>query len=91
MTDLEATNGMKYSAESVFIEAFKHLHNETKQWLKKKKMKINDNEIGWIITVPAIWNDEAKDKMKYWAIKSGIINELIPNQCKIERVRNELI
>ena len=83
VAELEATNGVKYSAEAVFIEAFKHLHNETKQWLKKKKIKINDEEIGWIITVPAIWNDEAKDKMKHWAIKSGLINESIHNQCKI--------
>ena len=45
--------------------------------------KINDDQIQWIVTVPAIWNDEAKHTMKEWAIKAGLVDENIPNQCKI--------
>ena len=36
-----------------------------------------------IITVPAIWNDDAKNKMKEWIIKAGLVNKNIKNQCKI--------
>eukprot|EP01084_Bolivina_argentea_P020120 37435_1 len=81
--ELIATNGKKYPSEKVFIAAFQHLQKETKVWIQKKRFQVKDNEIQWIITVPTIWNDEAKHKMKQWAIKSGLIDANIPNQCKI--------
>ena len=81
---LMATNGNKVAAENVFIAAFQHLQTEANKFLKKKKIRgINNNEIQWIITVPAIWNDTAKSKMEQWAIKAGLVDENIPNQCKI--------
>ena len=68
----------------VFVAAFQSIHKEAKRFLKKKKIKnIEDNEIQWSVTVPAIWNDEAKYKMQRWAIKAGLVNENIQNQCKI--------
>eukprot|EP01083_Nonionella_stella_P013584 38221_1 len=81
---LTATNGHKVSTEKVFIAAFKHLESEALKFLKKKKIKdIDNSEIQWIITVPAIWNDTAKYKMKGWAVRAGLIDPKIPNQCKI--------
>ena len=83
-TQLTAVNGKTMDSESVFVAAFKHIQNEAKRFLKKKKIKnIKDHEIQWIITVPAIWNDEAKELMKQWTIKAGLVDKDITNQCKI--------
>ena len=82
--ELIASNGRKCSSDFVFISAFKHIQEEAFKFLKKKKIRgINNDEIQWIITVPAIWNDHAKHQMKQWAILAGLINKNIPNQCKI--------
>ena len=80
---LIAVNGKTCDSQQIFIAIFKHIHKQCKKYLKKKKIKVKNNEIQWIITVPAIWNDQAKYKMKQWAIKSELIDEKIPNQCKI--------
>ena len=81
---LTATNGKTVKSSIVFIAAFKHLHNLAKTLLQRKRIKnIKDDEIQWIITVPAIWNDEAKYRMRQWTIDAGLVNPEIDNQCKI--------
>merc|ERR1719281_1916067 len=66
---LTATNGKTVSADIVFVAAFKHLQGLAKKMLRKKKLRgIKDKNIQWIITVPAIWNDATKYKMRGWAI-----------------------
>eukprot|EP01083_Nonionella_stella_P081209 223580_1 len=82
--ELIAANGQKCSADFVFISAFKYILSEALEFMKKKKIKhVQQDEIAWIITVPSIWNDAAKHKMKQWAIAAGLVNTNIPNQCKI--------
>ena len=68
---LTATNGLQMNSSKVFIQVFKYIHNNCLQWLYHKGLRYNDNEIEWIITVPAIWNDEAKNCMKEWAKLAG--------------------
>ena len=80
-TELEAINGIKYSSERVFIEAFKHIYLECKRYLKKNKIKVFDREIEWILTVPSIWNEKAKYKLKQWAEKANLFK--YHDQCKI--------
>eukprot|EP01084_Bolivina_argentea_P248128 415034_1 len=61
--ELTAANGKKMKSSIVFIAAFKYLQTLAKTYLKKKRIKnIKDSDIQWIITVPAIWNDNAKIK-----------------------------
>eukprot|EP01084_Bolivina_argentea_P304274 525438_1 len=82
--ELIATNLSKYPAENVFVAAFKHLHKQSKMWLERKQIQLQHDQIQWIITVPAIWNYAAKNKMKQWATKAGLINYTnVENQCKI--------
>ncbi len=85
--DLRATNEKRYSSELVFVAAFKQIQKEAKSYLGRlddiDMNEISEDEIQWIITVPAIWNDEAKNTMKEWAMKAGLIQKDIPNQCKI--------
>ena len=49
----------------------------------RRKYKLEQGNIQWIITVPAIWNDEAKNKMKEWATKAGLVDDELNNGCKI--------
>eukprot|EP01084_Bolivina_argentea_P239557 402620_1 len=95
---IPASNGHgRELSETVFVaclkwlkeEAKKFIHNLTKKpKFKKKKFTVSDHEIKWILTVPAIWSEKAKQKMKDWAIKAELIksendNDYIPGQFKI--------
>lgn len=81
--ELIAADGTRYPSDKVFIAALKHLQRESEKFLRKKKIRAQKHEIGWIITVPAIWSDSAKYKMKKWVIKAGLAEERVPNQCRI--------
>eukprot|EP01083_Nonionella_stella_P114023 336738_1 len=80
---LTADNGREYSSELVFIEAFKFIQKESKEFLRKKKMKFKKEQIQWIVTVPAIWSNKAKHMMKQWIIKAGLVDANDRTQCKI--------
>ena len=82
--ELTAMNGKKYASEKVFVEALKYLKCEAQKYFRKLRVgKVKDSEIQWILTVPAIWNDYAKNQMKEWAIKAQLINRNVENQLKI--------
>ena len=81
-------NNMTEDSQTVFVAQLKFLKNEAMTFInrnfkRKKKMKFNQDEIQWILTVPAIWSDKAKQRMKDWAIIAGLIEGHIPNQLKI--------
>eukprot|EP01084_Bolivina_argentea_P054602 100128_1 len=82
---LPAIDGSRCNAEHVFVAAFKEIGKIAKKAIPSitKCYNINDDEIQWIITVPSIWNDNAKVKMKLWATKANLINKNVRNQCKI--------
>eukprot|EP01084_Bolivina_argentea_P095193 171158_1 len=88
---IQATNDPKLFefSETVFVAQLKFLREQAIQFMKKnfkrkKKMKYDEQiDIQWILTVPAIWSDKAKEQMKQWAIKAGLINNKISNQLKI--------
>ena len=81
--ELIAADGRRYPSDKVFIAALKHLQVESSKFLRKKKIRAQPHEIGWIITVPAIWSDSAKYKMKRWVIAAGLATERVPNQVRI--------
>ena len=86
---LTATNGKTVEASVVFIAAFKELQKQANSYLKRNKVskklfkKCTTQDIQWIITVPAIWNDKAKYRMRQWTIDAGLVDPDIPDQCKI--------
>eukprot|EP01084_Bolivina_argentea_P204172 348629_1 len=81
---VRATNGKTLPTHEVFIALFKYLkEKKIKTWLRKEGYKLKHDEIEWIISVPAIWNDNAKHKMKTYAVEAGLVNEKLANQCKI--------
>eukprot|EP01084_Bolivina_argentea_P280242 479239_1 len=83
-SELTAINGSKCPAENIFVKAFSDLKQMAIEYLYKlSKQYIDDNEIQWIITVPAIWSDSAKLKMRNWAIKAKLSDTNHRNQLRI--------
>eukprot|EP01083_Nonionella_stella_P028926 79720_1 len=84
---LTATNGKTVKASIVFVAVFKHLHKQAKNYLKRNKLSrglfktLTHKDWQWIITVPAIWNDGSKYKMRQWAIDAGLVDPNIKCQC----------
>eukprot|EP01083_Nonionella_stella_P068815 182994_1 len=79
---IEASNGTSVLASIVFVQAFRHLQDKAKKFLfKVTKEKINDDEIQFILTVPAIWSEAAKNKMRRWISEAGLVDDNIIDQC----------
>eukprot|EP01084_Bolivina_argentea_P041641 76858_1 len=75
---LKAANGSSLGSEKVFVLALQQLGQLAKVFIPKiTKDDINDNEIQWILTVPAIWSENAKMQMKKWVFKAGLADEYI--------------
>eukprot|EP01083_Nonionella_stella_P192949 712995_1 len=82
---LTAINGMQCSSEKVFVAAFQYLQDIAHEYIPKlvTMEEIHDDDIQWIITVPAMWSERAKYKMKHWIIKAGLVDAQINDQCRI--------
>eukprot|EP01084_Bolivina_argentea_P078664 142759_1 len=80
---LKAANQITYPAELVFVAAFEHIQDLAQKYMRHQGWKAEPHEIQWIITVPAIWNDNAKNNMRQWVIKAGLVNPKILGQCQI--------
>ena len=48
----------------VFAECIKDLKKEVIDKLKKRGDLVKEHEIRWVLTVPAIWRDQAKQFMR---------------------------
>ncbi|CAG2237769.1 unnamed protein product [Mytilus edulis] len=72
--DMEITDvrGNTFPAIEVFALAIQALKQSLMEKCVKQDVKIKSNEIKWVLTVPAIWNDNAKEFMRMSAIKAGI-------------------
>jgi len=73
-TQLKDEHSKKLKAMKVFIITFKELKNEILQKLNDVKggSTITTNEVLWMITIPAIWTDEARQFMSEAARKAGL-------------------
>ena len=73
----DGDSNKKQPTETVFVAQLKHLKKEADAFMKaelhkKRKLKFKAHQVQWILTVPAIWSDKAKAKMKKWAKLAGI-------------------
>ncbi|XP_021355916.1 heat shock 70 kDa protein 12A-like isoform X2 [Mizuhopecten yessoensis] len=59
-------------ALKVFSEAIKYLKGHLLKALEKRATDVKDTDIEWVLTVPAIWNDPAKQFMREAAEVAGI-------------------
>ena len=81
---LTATNGKLHQTDKVMIETYRYLHDKAKTWINNKMQDMYlSKEIQYIITIPSIWNDNAKLKVREWAIEAGLVDKDIDSQCRI--------
>eukprot|EP01084_Bolivina_argentea_P111078 198294_1 len=82
--ELTATNGAKCESETLFVIAFKHLEQIAQEYVPKITTdEIENEEVQWILTVPAIWSENAKNKMQQWMIKAELVDASVKDQCII--------
>uniref|UniRef100_A0A8C8RRQ3 Heat shock protein family A (Hsp70) member 12B n=1 Tax=Pelusios castaneus TaxID=367368 RepID=A0A8C8RRQ3_9SAUR len=83
-TELEAVNGKKVQALEVFAHALRFFKQHAVQELKDQCPSLQErNAIRWVITVPAIWKQPAKQFMREAAYKAGLVSPANPEQLLI--------
>lgn len=66
---LKDATGKELSASLVFSEAIKFLHDDMVTTMTQSVMGVTKKDVHWVLTVPAIWNDVAKQFMREAAEK----------------------
>uniref|UniRef100_A0A8C5W9X6 Heat shock protein family A (Hsp70) member 12B n=1 Tax=Leptobrachium leishanense TaxID=445787 RepID=A0A8C5W9X6_9ANUR len=83
-TELEAVNGRKVQALVVFAHALRFFKEHAVKELQDQCPSLNENEaIRWVITVPAIWKQPAKQFMREAAYLAGLVSHENPEQLLI--------
>ncbi|RMC22672.1 hypothetical protein DUI87_00325 [Hirundo rustica rustica] len=83
-TELEAVNGKKMPALEVFAHALRFFKQHAVQELKDQCPSLPENDaIRWVLTVPAIWKQPAKQFMREAAYKAGLVSPETPEQLLI--------
>jgi molecular chaperone DnaK (HSP70) len=54
----------KLPAFDIFKMSISYLKKEAEKMLKEKVYRVSPDDVKWIITVPAIWSDAAKQFMR---------------------------
>ncbi|XP_066285856.1 heat shock 70 kDa protein 12A-like [Branchiostoma lanceolatum] len=80
---LTALNGKTLPAMDVFSHALRYLKQHMMDEIAKVSQSIGDGDIRWVITVPAIWNDAAKQFMREAAYDANIVSKGNPQQLVI--------
>ncbi|ETO05692.1 hypothetical protein RFI_31704, partial [Reticulomyxa filosa] len=80
---LTAANGKKRKSMDVLVEALKFMRKHIMQVLRDTKVVQKVEDVQWVLTVPAIWSNTAKNRMREAAILAGLINESIPDHLII--------
>ena len=61
---IDAENGGKMLAMTVFGESIKYMRGQLLDELKKQGTGVRGTDIHWVLTVPAIWTEAAKQFMR---------------------------
>jgi len=72
---LEDDAGKQMPAMDVFSACIRYLKDQLFGQSRLQMPKIQESDIRWVITVPAIWNEPAKQFMREAAVK--VSNNLI--------------
>ncbi|XP_048777351.2 heat shock 70 kDa protein 12A-like isoform X1 [Ostrea edulis] len=71
----QAHDGRSLEASVVFMHCIRYLKSHFYAKLQTACIDIKDDDIQYVLTVPAIWGDKAKVFMREAAIEAGIKNE----------------
>ncbi|XP_060566338.1 heat shock 70 kDa protein 12A-like [Ruditapes philippinarum] len=74
---IEDATGKSLKARTVFSLSIKYLKDDLMYMTKRKVLDehLREDDIKWVLTVPAIWNDVAKQFMRELQKKAGIDTE----------------
>uniref|UniRef100_A0A668ASF4 Heat shock 70 kDa protein 12A n=1 Tax=Myripristis murdjan TaxID=586833 RepID=A0A668ASF4_9TELE len=83
-TDLHAANGKRVKALDIFAYALAFFKEQAlKELSDQTGSEFDNNDVRWVITVPAIWKMPAKQFMREAAYKSGLVSRENPEQLII--------
>ncbi|XP_035185171.1 heat shock 70 kDa protein 12A [Oxyura jamaicensis] len=83
-TDLTAANGKKVKALEIFAYALQFFKEQAlKELSDQAGSDFENTEVRWVITVPAIWKQPAKQFMRQAAYKAGMATPENPEQLII--------
>ncbi|XP_069834911.1 heat shock 70 kDa protein 12A [Dendropsophus ebraccatus] len=83
-TNLIAANGKKVKALEIFAYALQYFKEQAlKELSDQAGAEMDNNEVRWVITVPAIWKQPAKQFMRQAAYKAGMVSPENPEQLII--------
>lgn len=68
-TPVEAAHGKHLPVKEVFSKSIEYMKNHVIEHLNQNGITYPELETKWVITVPAIWNDQAKNVMRRAAEK----------------------
>ncbi|NXX56248.1 HS12B protein, partial [Scopus umbretta] len=83
--ELKASNGKTLPALMVFSESLRYLKDHALNTIQEASFQTvyDQEEITWVITVPAIWSAAAKQFMRLAAKEAGLISDLISEKLII--------
>ncbi|WAR02232.1 HS12B-like protein [Mya arenaria] len=70
--EIEDADGRRDPLEEIMTLFIQALREDFLKRLKKREITLEDEQILWVVTVPAIWSEKAKKFMRDAAEKSGI-------------------
>ncbi|XP_033750848.1 heat shock 70 kDa protein 12A-like [Pecten maximus] len=73
---IEDEDGRDFPAKKVFAASIKYLKDKLTDTLNKQNPMEDDNAIHWVLTIPAIWSESAKQFMREAALEASI-----PSDC----------
>uniref|UniRef100_A0AAQ5XCB8 Heat shock protein 12B n=1 Tax=Amphiprion ocellaris TaxID=80972 RepID=A0AAQ5XCB8_AMPOC len=83
-TELEAVNSRRVRAIEVFAHALRFFREHALKEVKDQSSSVLEGEeIRWVITVPAVWRQPAKQFMREAAYLAGLVSPDCPEQLLI--------
>ncbi|XP_063042324.1 heat shock 70 kDa protein 12B [Engraulis encrasicolus] len=83
-TDLEAVSGRRMRAIEVFSHALRFFREHALKEVKEVSSSVlEEDEVRWVITVPAVWRQPAKQFMREAAYLAGLVSSDSPEQLLI--------
>ncbi|XP_069129994.1 heat shock 70 kDa protein 12A-like [Argopecten irradians] len=70
--ELEDDQGSKMPAMKVFSSSIWYMRTQLMKTCRNRYSDIEDSDILWVLTVPAIWSDASKQFMREAAVEAGI-------------------
>ncbi|XP_069101466.1 heat shock 70 kDa protein 12A-like isoform X2 [Argopecten irradians] len=74
-TKMKDVSGKEMSAVDVFAAGIKYLRDHFYSILSSRVLRTKDTK--WVLTVPAIWNEAAKQFMRQAAVQAGISSDCL--------------